>query len=98
MSVPKVGWAEGVCPRCGRIWRMPYPADTVICDCYRICEACGEEMTPYIPDLNPATYRSEEADDPSGSALDHEATVRTRFRCERCMVYSDGVPVEVELR
>jgi hypothetical protein len=55
-------------------------------------------MMPYTPDLNPTTYRSEEADDPSGLALDHEATVRTRFHCERCMVYSDGLPVEVELR
>jgi len=95
--MPETGWARGVCPECGRAWSRRYPEDLVICDCHRRCPVCGGDMTPYVPDLNPATYRSEEVDDPSGSALNHEATARTRYRCERCMVYGDRVPVEVEL-
>jgi hypothetical protein len=94
----KIGWAVGVCPKCGRVYRREYPADLAICDCYRYCEICGSLMTPYTPDMNPRTYRSEDVDDPTGSADKHEATVRTRYYCAKCDVYSDGVPVEVELR
>jgi hypothetical protein len=93
----KVGWAEGKCPRCGRVWRRERPVDTVLCDCYRLCPLCGEEMTAYTPDLSSRVYRSEDVDDPAGAAVKPEATVRTRLRCVRCGYFSDGVPVEVRL-
>jgi hypothetical protein len=94
----EVGWAEGVCPVCGRVWRRERPADFAICDCYKYCPVCGKEMQSYTPDLNPRTYRSEDVDDPTGDAIKHEATIRTRFYCPDCDYYSDGVPVEVKLR
>ena len=98
MSVPKVGWAEGKCPKCGRVWRRERPADLVVCDCYRCCPCCGGEMTAYTPDLSPRIYRSEDVDEPTGAAAKPEASVRTRLYCARCGCFSDGVPVEVRLR
>jgi hypothetical protein len=98
MSVPKIGLAEGECPRCGRVWRRERPTDVVLCDCYRYCPCCGDEMTPYEPDPSPRVYRSEDVDDPAGAAVKPEASVRTRLHCARCGYFSDGVPVEVRLR
>lgn len=94
----KVGFAEGTCPECGRVWRREHPADLAICDCYRICPICGKEMQFYSPDMDPRTYRSEDVDDPTGLAEKHEATIRTRYHCPDCDHYGDGEPVEVELR
>jgi hypothetical protein len=97
MSVLKIGWAEGVCPRCGRVWRRRRPADFAICDCYRYCQICGEEMQPYTPDLDPRVYRNEDVLDPTELASKHEATIRTRYYCPNCEEYSDSIPVEVKL-
>ena len=94
----EVGWAEGVCPVCGRVWRRERPADSVLCDCYKYCPVSGKEMQPYTPDLNPRTYRNENIDDPAGEASNHEATIETRLYCPDCSYYSDGTPVEVKLR
>ena len=97
-ALTETGWAVGICPVCGRVWRRQRPANLVVCDCFRRCANCGGEMTPYTPDMNPQTYRSEDTDDPTGMATKHEATLRTRFHCPSCDTYSDGTPAEVELR
>ncbi|MEM3875133.1 MAG: hypothetical protein QXU45_08395 [Candidatus Bathyarchaeia archaeon] len=47
---------EAKCPRCGVTHQLRSKQDTVICDCWRICPICGEEMTPYTPDTAPKTY------------------------------------------
>jgi len=94
----KVGYAEGTCPVCGRVWRRRRPATDAVCDCYLYCQICGEKMQPYTPDLNPAAYRSEDSTDPTGEADRHEATMYTRYYCPTCDEYSDGVPVVVRLR
>jgi len=94
----EVGWAEGVCPVCGRVWRRERPADSVLCDCYKYCPVCGKEMQPYTPDLNPRTYRNENTADPTGQASQHEGTLQTKLYCPNCGYYSDGVPVEVKLK
>jgi len=98
MSVPEIGWVAGVCPRCGRTWWKMRPGPLiVICDCYRYCEICGEEMQPYTPDLDPRVYRHEDVLDPTGLASKHGATIRTRYYCPNCDQYSDSIPVEVKL-
>jgi len=97
LSEIKVGWVEGSCPSCGRVWRRKIPANPVICDCYMRCPNCGRDMVPYSADLNPLFYRSEDRDDPTGTAEKHEATAETRYYCPDCDHYSDGVPIEVDL-
>jgi len=96
--VSKVGWAKGVCLKCGRLWQREQPADSALCDCHRHCPNCGKEMQPYTPDLDPHIYRNEDLDDPTGAASRHEATARTRLYCPDCGCFSDGMPVEVKLK
>jgi len=59
MGVPKVGYAEGKCPVCGKTLIRKRPADMAVCDCYLYCPLCGKEMAPYTPDLTPTTYEPE---------------------------------------
>jgi hypothetical protein len=59
MVAAKIGFAEGTCSKCGRTLRRRRPADSAICDCYLYCPLCGARMTPYTPDLTPASYESE---------------------------------------
>jgi len=47
---------EGKCPNCGRIYYSQFKGEIIICDCYRYCPLCGNEMQPYKPDLAPKTY------------------------------------------
>ncbi|HDD70465.1 hypothetical protein CW707_00395 [Candidatus Bathyarchaeota archaeon] len=51
-----MGEYEGKCPRCGKIHYSKRKGDRVVCDCWLYCPICGEEMTPYTPDLTPNTY------------------------------------------
>lgn len=44
------------CPRCGKIHQLRGKRDSVVCDCWRYCQICGEEMTPYTPDNAPKIY------------------------------------------
>jgi len=59
MAVPKVGFAVGTCPRCGKTLRRRRPADYGVCDCYEYCPLCGKKMEAYTPDLTPTTYESD---------------------------------------
>ncbi|KPV63642.1 MAG: hypothetical protein AOA66_0774 [Candidatus Bathyarchaeota archaeon BA2] len=59
MTVPKVGFAEGTCSKCGRLLIIKRPVDLAVCLCYEYCPLCGAKMTPYPPDLTPTTYESE---------------------------------------
>ena len=46
----------GKCSRCGKVFRSDRKSDIVVCDCFKICPACGEEMSPHTPDLAMNTY------------------------------------------
>jgi len=92
-----VGWAIGVCGRCGQTLRRKRPADTAVCDCHDKCKACGARMARAEPDLSPRTYRGLPHLDPSGSAEASGRTMYTRYYCSACDAYDEGVPVEVEL-
>lgn len=96
----KIGYAEGECPRCGKILRRRRPADVAVCDCYRYCPLCGSEMTPFTPDLTPSTYRAEEAQALKGEAVESpEWTIETLYVCNNHAppYYSKQKPVEVKL-
>lgn len=86
MTVPKVGFAEGECPACGRTLRRRRPAEYAVCDCYERCPLCGAKMTPYTPDLTPTTYESEKG-------------LRVLYVCNSHTppYYSKQKPVEVKL-
>jgi len=58
----QVGYASGVCSKCGKTLFRPRPADVAICDCWEYCPLCGAKMTSYTPDLTPSTYESGEMD------------------------------------
>jgi len=47
---------EGKCPKCGKVHNSEREGDIVVCGCWLYCPICGEEMTPYTPDLAPNTY------------------------------------------
>ena len=97
----KVGYAEGTCPKCGKLLMRKRPADIAICDCYRYCQLCGKEMTSFTPDLTPSTYRCEEAYALKGQAVESpEWTVNTIMACydHTPPYYSKQKPVEVHLQ
>jgi len=48
----KVGYACGVCPKCGKKICRPRPADYAVCDCWTYCPLDGKKMEPF----NPSTY------------------------------------------
>ncbi len=47
---------EGECPECGKTHFADRKGEIVTCDCWRTCQTCGAEMTPYQPDLAVNTY------------------------------------------
>lgn len=59
MTIPEVGYATGKCDRCGKTYTRKRPAFPILCDCYKFCPLCGQEMTPYTPDLTPTIHQSE---------------------------------------
>ena len=46
---------SGRCSRCGRVYYEDRKVP-VVCDCWKRCPVCSEEMTPYTPDLAANTY------------------------------------------
>lgn len=70
-GVVKVGFTEGKGGRCGKVYVRRRPAFSVICDCFRYCPLYGAEMTPFHPDMDPATYRNVEAFDVEGGYTGH---------------------------
>ncbi len=54
----KMARYEGRCPRCGKTYQSNRKDDIVVCDCWKNCPICGEEMTPHAPDLATNTYGS----------------------------------------
>ena len=93
--IAEIGFAEGVCPICGRVWRARRPTSTVICDCYLICPFCSQPMEPYAPNLDPSTYGPIEG---VGALGDLESPISILYRCSRCGYYSARKPVEVKLK
>ena len=49
----KVGYAVGICPRCGKKIMRRRPAKIAICDCWMYCPICGRKMEPYTPPSDP---------------------------------------------
>jgi len=86
MVAAKIGFAEGTCSKCGRTLRRRRPADSAACDCYLYCPLCGAKMTPYTPDLTPASYESEKGLDILYVCYNHAPPY-----------YSKQKPVEVRL-
>jgi len=100
MGVPKVGYAKGVCPSCGKMLIRKRPADVAVCDCYRYCPLCGTEMTPFNPDLTPSTYGAGEGFALKGQEVKSSGwTVETLYVCYNHSPphYSSQKPVEVKL-
>jgi len=91
----KIGYAEGVCPECGKTLQRRRPADLAVCDCYMYCPICGKKMTPYTPDLTPSTYGPIESEEATG---DTESPINILYYCPDCKYYSALPPVEVILR
>jgi len=86
MGVPKVGYAKGICPNCGKTLIRKRPVDMAVCDCYLYCPLCGKEMVPYTPDLTPTTYEPEKG-------------LNVHYVCNNHAqsYYSKQKPVEVKL-
>ena len=90
----KVGYVNGICPACGKVYSRPRPEDSIICDCYKFCPLCTPAytvpMTPFTPDLTPSTYGLEE---------DFEKTINVLYVCNNHSppYYSTQKPVEVLL-
>jgi len=86
MGVPKVGYAKGICPNCGKTLIRKRPADMAVCDCYLYCPLCGKEMVPYTPDLTPTNYELEKG-------------LNVHYVCNNHAqpYYSKQKPVEVKL-
>lgn len=98
--VPKIGFAEGTCSKCGKILRRRRPADIAVCDCYEYCPLCGAKMTPFSPDLTPGTYGAEESFALKGQAVSSpEWDMETLYVCNNHTPphYSSQKPVEVRL-
>ena len=91
----QVGYAEGTCPNCGATHKRTRPADFAICDCYKFCPLCGNEMQPYTPDLTTSTYGSIESETAQG---DTDKPMNVLYYCPSCRYYSALKPVEVNLR
>ena len=97
-----MGMVQGVCGSCGKTVRRDSPVPIVVtCDCYRICPLCGSMMEPYVPDLDPKTYRNE--DDPSWDLLAYaerdEPLTGIVYVCRMHSppYFSSKLPVEVQL-
>lgn len=94
----KIGYAQGVCPKCGKLLIRKRPADLAVCDCYEYCPLCGAKMKPFTPDLTPSTYRFEESQALKGQAVESpEWTMETLYVCNNHTppYYSKQKPVEV---
>ena len=98
----KVGYACGVCPRCGKEICRSRPADLAVCDCWEYCPRnhgkgpYGTKMEDYTPDLTPSTYGpiTVESGDMWG---DLKHPMRILKRCPVCGYLSAQLPVEVYL-
>ena len=82
----KIGYAEGTCPKCGKLLIRKRPADIAVCDCYEYCPLCGKKMTPYTPDLTLTTYEPEKGLEVFYACNNHTPPY-----------YSKQKPVEVKL-
>jgi len=97
----KVGYAEGICQRCGKTFMRPRPIDYAVCDCYKYCPndhgkgSYATEMTPYTPDPYISTYRPIKTEGPAWG--DIEQPLKILYRCSICGYHSAQRPVEVKL-
>ena len=77
---------EGKCPRCGKTLHSERKDDIVVCECWKNCEMCGTEMTPYSPDLAMNTYGLDDR---------HDLAVLIACTLHFPMFFSNQKPVEV---
>jgi len=80
----KIGYVNGKCSRCGRIYHAKRPAFPVYCDCYLTCPECGATMEPCAPDLTSLAFYSE--------------GIKIFYKCPACGYLSSLLPVEVVLK
>lgn len=97
-----MGMVQGVCGGCGKMVRRDSPVPVVAtCVCYKVCPLCGLVMEPYVPELDPRTYRSEDDPswDPSGQAEKSESSTDTLYVCRAHSppYFSCRLPMEVVL-
>ncbi len=100
MLAAELGFAEGICSRCGKTLRRKRPADVGVCDCHKYCPLCGAEMTAFNPHLTPSTYRIEESFAIKGEPVESpDWTLETLYVCNNHTppYYSRQKPVEVRL-
>lgn len=100
--MPEIGYAIGVCPRCGKMLRRKRPVDVAVCDCWKYCPvdhgngSYGTKMEEYSPDLTPRTYGPIKTE--SGDAWgDLEHPIKILRKCSICGYHSAQEAIEVEL-
>ena len=96
MSINTLVTKEGKCSSCGREYHKNSAQNSelvIVCDCYKICPICGQEMESYTPDLAPKSY-----------GLDGKCDLQILNVCNNLAghsshspYYSSLKPVEVEL-
>jgi hypothetical protein len=81
----------GKCSRCE--YHSKHEA-VVVCDCWKKCPLCSQEMKPYTPDLSPNTYGL--GDNRDLQIL--KVCINLVGHSDHFPFYSDRKPVEVELQ
>lgn len=97
-----VGYAEGRCCRCGKMFYRPRPINVAVCDCWQYCPvdhgkgAYGTLMIPYDIDLTPQTYGPIKivSGNPHG---DLKQPMKILCVCPVCQYHSAQQPVKVHL-
>jgi hypothetical protein len=77
---------DGKCLRCNKTFRSDRKRDIVVCDCWKTCPVCGEEMTPHAPDLATNTYGLDDR---------HDLEVLMVCTLHSPMFFSSQKPIEV---
>jgi len=97
----KIGYSEGVCPRCGRTLKRQRPVDVAVCGCWEYCPqdhgrgAYGTLMEAYVPDMTASTYSPIVTEGTAWGDLGHP--MRILRKCPVCNYHSEQKPIEVEL-
>ncbi len=97
----KIGYAKGICPRCGKTFARPRPVDYAICVCYKYCPndhgkgAYATKMVSYSPDTCPTTYTSIKTESKPWGDIKHP--LKILYRCLICGYHSAQKPMEVKL-
>ncbi len=97
----KVGYACGICSRCGKEVCRLRPADLAVCDCFKYCPIdhgkgpYGTLMNSCTPDMTSQTYGPIETTGDAWGDLKHPMDIL--YVCPVCNYHSAQAPVEVKL-